>query len=214
MRCARWPLVDLLQDCFCAAYIPGKNIMVDEGLVKFNSRLAFKQYVPLNPDKFGIKVWLLADADTYFGPQYQIYLGKNRNRNCSDVKGLGYYVVWPYLDANMHLFFDYYFSSVDQRKSLELRDMYAWGTVHTICKGFPAKLKNKLVWGEGPIKMEILSPIRGQIRDEAILTTNTSPASEIFVERQQVGGQLKHVVPTKWWWSLESLKFIIREWME
>ena len=45
--------------------------------------------------------------------------------------------------------------------------------------------------------MEILSPIRGQIRDEAILTTNTSPASEIFVERQQVGGQLKHVVPKK-----------------
>ena len=48
--------------------MPGKNITVDEGLVKFNGRLSFKQYMPMKSDKFGIKVWLLADADTLCSP--------------------------------------------------------------------------------------------------------------------------------------------------
>ena len=59
-------LVNLLEQRFQAAYIPGKNISVDKGLVKFNGRLSFKQYMPIKPDKFGIQVWLLADADMYY----------------------------------------------------------------------------------------------------------------------------------------------------
>ena len=71
-------LVTLLEQKFSEAYIPAKNITVDEGLVKFNGRLSFKQYMPMKPDKFGIKVWLLADANTYYVPRFQVYLRKNR----------------------------------------------------------------------------------------------------------------------------------------
>lgn len=71
------PLVSRLEQKFAEAYTPGKNITVDEGLVNFNGRLSFKQYMPMKPDKFGIKVWLLADVDTYYVPRFQIYLGKN-----------------------------------------------------------------------------------------------------------------------------------------
>ncbi|XP_067023861.1 piggyBac transposable element-derived protein 4-like [Acropora muricata] len=67
-------LVTLLEDKFADAYIPGKNVSVDEGLVKFNGRLSFKQYMPMKPDKFGIKVWMLADADNYYVPRFQVYL--------------------------------------------------------------------------------------------------------------------------------------------
>ena len=201
--CKVRPLVDLLQDRFSAAYIPGKNISVDEGLVKFNGRLAFKQYMPLKPNKFGIKVWLLADADTYFVPRYQIYLGKDRNNEeLFKRKGLGYYVVWtlgePYLDANRHFFFDNFFSSVDLMKSLESRGTYACGTVRSNRKGFPADLKNnKLVRGEIRTRQDgnLVTTLWKDKRDVAILSTNTSPASQIFAERQKVGGRLKLVVP-------------------
>ena len=27
--------------------------------MKFNGRLSFKQFIPMKPDKFGIKVWML-----------------------------------------------------------------------------------------------------------------------------------------------------------
>ena len=89
------PLVTLLEQKFSEAYTPGKNITVEEGLVKFNSRLSFKQYMPMKSDKFDIKVWLPADANMYYVPRFQVYLGKNRtNSDLFRQKGLGYYVVW------------------------------------------------------------------------------------------------------------------------
>ena len=103
LLCKVRPLVNRLEEKFSAAYVPGKNITVDEGLVKFNGRLSFKQCMPLKPDKFGIKVWFLADADTCYVPRFQVYLGKNRTNNeLFREKGLGFYEVWtlgePYLD--------------------------------------------------------------------------------------------------------------------
>ena len=38
------PLISKLEKAFQNVYVPGKNISIDEGLVKFNGRLSFKQY--------------------------------------------------------------------------------------------------------------------------------------------------------------------------
>ena len=87
LLCKDRPLVTLLEQKSSEAYTPGKNITVDKGLVKFNGRLSFKQYTPMKPDKFRIKVWLLADADTYYVPCFQVYLGKNKQTvTCLDEK--------------------------------------------------------------------------------------------------------------------------------
>ena len=58
----------------------------------------------MKSDKFGMKVWLLADADTYHVPHFQACLGKNHtNSDLIRQQGLGYYVVWtlgePYLET-------------------------------------------------------------------------------------------------------------------
>ena len=70
LLCKVRPLVTCLEQKFAEPYIPGKNITVDEVLVKFHGQLSFKQYMPMKPDKFGTKVWLLADADTYYVPRF------------------------------------------------------------------------------------------------------------------------------------------------
>ena len=203
LLCKVRPLVNRLEEKFSAAYVPGKNITVDEGLVKFNGRLSFKQYMPLKPDKFGIKVWLLADADTYYVPRFQVYLGKNRTNNeLFRQKGLGFYVVWtlgePYLDKHRHFFFDNFFSSVDLMQSLESRDTYACGTVRMNRRDFPADLKRmKLVRGE------IRSRQRGNLvatmwkdkRVVTLLSTNTAPNPEILAVQERVNGRRKRVVP-------------------
>ena len=49
------PLITCLEQKFAGAYIPCKNITVDEGLVKFNGQLSFNQYMPMKPKTFGIK---------------------------------------------------------------------------------------------------------------------------------------------------------------
>ena len=151
LLCNVRPLVTLLEQKFFETYTPGKNITVDEGLVKFNGRLSFKQYMPMKPDKFGIKVWLLADADTYYVPRFQVYLGKNRtNSDLFRQKGLGYYVVWtlgePYLNISRHFFFNNFFTSAELMRDLQSRNTYTCGTVRQTRKDFPADLKRmKLV---------------------------------------------------------------------
>ena len=42
-------------------YHPKKNISVDEGMIAFKG-IAFQQYMPAKPVKYGIKVWLAVDA--------------------------------------------------------------------------------------------------------------------------------------------------------
>ena len=197
------PLVDRLQEKFRDAYIPRKNIAVDEGLVKFNGRLSFKQYMPMKPDKFGIKVWLLADADTYFIPRFQIYLGKNRhNSELFQQKGLTFYVVWslgePYLDSGRHFFFDNFFTSVDLMKSLIDRKTYACGTCRTNRKNFPEDLKKlKLVQGEVRTHQDgnLVATVWRDKREVSLFSTNVSPQPEIHAEDQQEGRKVKRVVP-------------------
>ena len=45
----------------------------------------------MKPDKFGIKVWMLADADNYYVPRFQVYLEKKiaRTVNCFSAKVWG-----------------------------------------------------------------------------------------------------------------------------
>ena len=66
------PLISKLENAFQDVYVPGKNISIDEGLIKCNGRLSFKQYMPKKPNKFGIKIWMLADSETYFVPCFQV----------------------------------------------------------------------------------------------------------------------------------------------
>ena len=197
------PLVSLLEQKFAEAYIPGKNITVDEGLVKFNGRLSFKQYMPMKPDKFGIKVWLLADVDSYYIPRFQVYLGKNHtNNDLFRRKGSGYYIVWtlgePYLDNYRHFFFDNFFTSADLITALELRNTYACGTVRTNRRDFPADLKRmKLVCGEVRTRQSgnLVTTMWRDKRAVSLLSTNTAPEAEIYAVQQVERGRRKRVVP-------------------
>lgn len=49
---------------------------VDEELVKFRGRCPFKVYMPNKPGKYGIKIWMLCDATTFYCCNLQVYLGR------------------------------------------------------------------------------------------------------------------------------------------
>ena len=50
------PIVDRLQTAFPHFYVPEKDVSIDETMVAFTGRLQFKQYIPIKPQKYGIKV--------------------------------------------------------------------------------------------------------------------------------------------------------------
>ena len=51
-----------INKAFHAAYTPGKFTTIDEHLCKYHGRCQFLQYIPSKLDKYGIKIWVLADA--------------------------------------------------------------------------------------------------------------------------------------------------------
>ena len=150
-------------------------------------------------DKFGIKVWMLADADNYYVPRFQVYLGKNRtNSELFQRKGLGGYVIWtlgePYLDNHRHFFFENFFTSAELMRDLDSRDTYVCSTVHTNRRDFPADLKRqKLVVGECG---NLVATMWKDKHVVSLLSTNTPPEPEIHAVQQVMRGR-KRVVPAE-----------------
>ena len=56
------PVIDDICAKSKTLYNPGKNISVDEAMVKFKGRSSIKQYQPLKPIKRGFKVWCRSDS--------------------------------------------------------------------------------------------------------------------------------------------------------
>ena len=49
---------------------------MDEQLVTFDGRCPFKMYIPSKPVRYGIKIWILADAVTHYCLNADIYTAK------------------------------------------------------------------------------------------------------------------------------------------
>lgn len=69
-------IANLLRVRFMQMYTPGECVTVDEQLVRFFGRCKFKVFMPSKPDKYGLKIWVLAEASTGYCYNFQIYTGK------------------------------------------------------------------------------------------------------------------------------------------
>ena len=107
------PLLDRLANTFRKEYRPLKFVSIDEGMVKYKGRLGFKQYMPMKPVKWGIKVWVHADATNSFVSTMQVYTGKKDAGQPEH--GLGHRVVCDLVSdlkgKNYHIFCNNFFTS-------------------------------------------------------------------------------------------------------
>jgi len=81
--------------------------------VKFKGRCHFLQYLSAKPVKWGLKVWALCDAETYYMSVMRVYIGKSNpepeDPDHVSLTLLGEKVVAnlvaPYLNKYHHVFF-------------------------------------------------------------------------------------------------------------
>ena len=45
-------------------YTPSEHLTTDEMLVEFHGRVSFRQYIPLKPGRFGLKLFWVAKAES------------------------------------------------------------------------------------------------------------------------------------------------------
>jgi hypothetical protein len=58
-------IFDTLNNRFCELYNPTEHLAVDEVIVLYKGRVAFRQYIPKKHKRFGIKIYELCDSLGY-----------------------------------------------------------------------------------------------------------------------------------------------------
>ena len=136
----RW-FLDYLKDRFQELYEVNGFVSMDESMVKFKGRLSFRQYLPLKPTKWGIKVWVMAESSTEYVSNFQVYTG--RKGGVSE-KGLAHRVVMdlagPYFGSHLSIYMDNFYSGVPLFEELKDHGLDACGTIRSNRKGIPKKL--------------------------------------------------------------------------
>lgn len=123
--------------------IPGKNLSVDESMLKFKGRLYFKQYMPMKPVKWGIKLFALCDAETGAILRFFVYTGKSNNGESGGAtKDVVMKLVEPLLGRGHVVYMDNFYTSPDLVAELKLAGTGATGTVRSNRKHLPPNLKN------------------------------------------------------------------------
>ncbi|XP_049927217.1 piggyBac transposable element-derived protein 4-like [Epinephelus moara] len=55
---------------------PGVDICVDEQLVPYRGRCEFRQYMPMKPARYGLKMWVTCDVQTSYAWRVSVYTGR------------------------------------------------------------------------------------------------------------------------------------------
>lgn len=122
-------------------YMPGGTLTLDEQTLGFRGRCSFKIYNPDKPDRYGIKIVILADSVTYYAFTAEIYIGK-RTEN-PDIKYGHHYLrklCEPIYGCNLTVTCDNFFTSVPAIEELLDKGVTVVGTVRKSQREIPAEV--------------------------------------------------------------------------
>ncbi|XP_049772938.1 piggyBac transposable element-derived protein 4-like [Schistocerca cancellata] len=127
------PLISALNKSCLKVYHPSTSLAVDESMVAFKGSTRLKQYVPMKPVKRGYKIWCLADANTGFISNFDVYTGKSATsrgefKDCQMCERVVLELCKTFFNSN----------------KLRKWGFYSCGTVRGNRKGLPPFLASKL----------------------------------------------------------------------
>ena len=120
------PLLNALCGTFQSAFTPNGYFTIDESMVKWMGRLAWRQFMPNKPIRFGMKVWSLCDSVTGYMYNFQISTGQvkgkpERNLSSRVVKDL----LEPLNFSFARVCFDNFYTGYELLQDLVGKNIYA-----------------------------------------------------------------------------------------
>lgn len=104
-------------------YTIGPNATVDEQLLGYRGRCKFIHYIPTKPDKYGIKVFWLCDAENSYALNEIVDIGKepNQPRRKNYGRDVVLQLATPIYGTGRNITFDNFFTSLDLAERLLLK---------------------------------------------------------------------------------------------
>ena len=196
------PIVDHLSAVFSKYYQPLRQLSVDEMMIGTRCRISFLQYMPKKPTRFGIKVWVIAEAKTGYVLDFAIYTGAVDGKKTAN---LGQTVVLKlmeqYRGKGHCLFVDNFYTSPSLLLELLDQGTYCTGTVRANRKGFPKQLLPDTTYPSGTYRYAVCKKNNHLIgiwwrdrKDVFVLTTMHNESASNVMKRPK-GEQEKKETP-------------------
>ena len=134
------PILSHLTHSFMTAFECGQRQSIDELMIAYRGRTHFIQYMPKKRVRYGIKVWCRADSESAFISQFQINFSKQQQATSQQTHTTSEIInilTYNIMNQSCQLFFDNYFTTIDNMNMLLQHGIYATGTVRNSRAKFP-----------------------------------------------------------------------------
>lgn len=124
-------LMEYFSTNFRAIYTPTQELSLDEGGMPWRGKLCFKVFQKNKPDKYGVKLYILAEAKSGYVYSFEVYSGTYRSTEdtvCTLMAEL--------MNKGYRLYMDNYYNSVDLCETLYNLGVHACGTMRLV-RGAP-----------------------------------------------------------------------------
>ena len=133
---------ETLTNSFSQYYTPGTWVTIDELLARYRGKCPFRQYIPSKPDRYGIKLFVLADAKTFYPINFEVYLGKSKLNNSPEEIVLRLATA---LNPGHIITGDNYFTSLKlSNRLLSVRNIGYLGTIRKIRREIPRSIHSTI----------------------------------------------------------------------
>jgi len=127
-------------------YSVGSFVTIEEQLIRFRGKCPFRQFIPTKPDKYGIKLWLCVDANSYYVFDAIPYTGRppgqDRQRNIG--MNVVLQLMQPLFGPSRNVTVDNFFTSFPLAKQLGAENITLIGTLRKNKPEIPVEfLSNK-----------------------------------------------------------------------
>jgi Transposase IS4 len=127
-------LLELLEERYDCLFVAGKNLSLDETLIRAFGRIKFKVRIITKPARYSIKLYVITDAETAFVLHTIIYTGthkyyENDNDNLKKTVAVVKQLCTPFEGGHRKVFVDHFYTLLDLLKELDKMNLYVTGTV-------------------------------------------------------------------------------------
>ena len=136
------PVFDYFVDKFHCNYIPERDVSIDESLLLWKGRLSWKQYIPRKRSRFGLKSFVLAEAESgyiwnsilYSGNDTDFVDGRDFQYNATKIV---FSLAKDLLNLGYCIYVDNWYTSLELCANLRYVNTDVIGTLRKDRKGLP-----------------------------------------------------------------------------
>ena len=182
------PLYNHLRDIFPCLYAPGENLAVDESMVPWRGRVAWRQFIANKPVRYGMKLYFLCESGSGYILKMKMYTGKEGNvREINHGPNVVLDLVKEYYGKNHIIYSDSFFTNFNLVRVLRNNETFHTGTVIKNRKGNPPDIKTvKLKKGETVTRQKgDIVCVRYHDRKDVMLLSSRFTAEPVATGKEQ-----------------------------